>query len=326
MHKRSTFRVLRIAALVMVGAFLVPSQAADFPTKPIRLVIPFVAGGSTDQIGRIVADGLTRELGTAVVADNKAGAGGTIGAANVASAPKDGYTLLLATSASISMAPNLYTRLSYDPEKSFAPITMIAHGPAVLLVNQNVPVHTVQELLDLARQPGSSLSFASAGAGSIQFTYGSMLNKLAHIHLLHVPYKGGAEAANDVMAGRVSLMFDSAPSALAVMRTGKVRALAVTSAQRLALLPDVPSINDTVKGFGTVGWYGLMAPADTPPDVVVKLNAAMQKVLSNPEASKRLADMGLLIIPSSPSEMAKRVKDEIPYYRALASDFGIKPQ
>ncbi|MES2183411.1 MAG: tripartite tricarboxylate transporter substrate binding protein [Pseudomonadota bacterium] len=301
-------------------------SAAEFPTKPIRLVVPFAAGGSTDQIGRIVADGLTRELGYAVVPDNKVGAGGTIGSAAVAAAPKDGYTLLMATSAAISMAPNLYSKLPYDPERSFAPITMIAHGPAVLLVNNDVPVKNVQELIDLAKRPGNGMTFASAGSGSIQFIYGSMLNKLAAINLLHVPYKGGSEAANDVIAGRVTVMFDSAPSALSIIRTGKVRALAVTSEQRLALLPDVPSIRDTVKGFGTVGWYGLLAPAGTPQPVVDSLNVAMMKVLKQPETVKRFSEMGLLVIPSSAGEMTLRIQEEIPYYRTLATNFGLKPQ
>jgi len=303
-----------------------PAAADGYPSKPIRLVLPFSPGGTTDQIGRIVATGLSKALNTTVVSENRPGAGGTIGATFVVNSAKDGYTLLLGTATSIANARNLYKSLPYDAEKDFAPISLIGHAPSILLVNNDVPAHSVKEFIDLARQPGSKMTFASTGMGSVQFMFGMVFNKLAGTHLLHIPYKGGAEAGRDVMAGRVSMVFDTAPSALTSIRTGKVRALAVTADEHLDALPDVPPITESLKGFPSLGWYGILAPAGTPDTVVAKLNKALVHVLQDPQTIKAFSELGVILLPGTPEAFSKQIKEDLAAFGALSKAYGIQAQ
>ncbi|OWT59078.1 Bug family tripartite tricarboxylate transporter substrate binding protein [Candidimonas nitroreducens] len=315
------------AAALMLGVMTMQTAIAEtFPDRPIRLILPFSAGGSTDTIGRIIAQGLSKELGVSVIPENRPGAGGTIGVSYVAHSKNDGYTLLMGTGASVVNAKYFYKGLSYNAETSFAPISTAALAPSVLLVNNSIPAHTLQEFIALGRKPGSNLSFSSTGIGSSQFLYGLVFEELSGIKALHVPYKGGGAAALDLVAGRVSFEIDTSLSALNSLQTGKVRALAVTSAQRIAVLPNVPSITETYKNFPTFGWYGVLAPVGTPEPIIHKVNAAMIKFLKSPETVKSMENLGLSLIPSSPQEFAQRIRDDDKHYGGIAAKYHLKPQ
>ena len=320
-------RIARYAfVLGVIGSLLAPAAAgaAEYPEKPIRLIIPFAPGGSTDIAGRLIGDELGKRLGVPIVVENRAGAGGTIGAAAAAAAPADGYTLLLGPNGSMTISPNLYSSTRYDPVKDFAPISLIVTAPSVLLVHNSVPAESVQDLIKLAGE--QQLSFASAGMGSTQFLSGEMFKALAKVPLLHVPYKGGGAAAVDLNGGRVSMMFDTLPSALANLRLGNVHALGITSTEPVQSLPGVPPIADALPGFTVDAWYALFGPAGTPEPVVAKLNAQIHAILADPEVSKRLVDQGLLPAPSTPEELRERIRKELPEYKNILDAAGAKAE
>jgi tripartite-type tricarboxylate transporter receptor subunit TctC len=288
----------------------VPALAA-YPDHPIHLIVPFAAGGGNDTVARLVSEGLATELGQAVVVDNRPGAGGVVGAEAAARAPADGYTLFLGGVGSHAINPNLHAHLPYDPIKDFAPISLIASAPLILVVHPSVPVHSVRELIALAKAQPGKLNYASNGNGSSSHLAAVMFASMAGVDMVHVPYKGLAPALTDLLSGRVQLMFSSVVAIVPHVKDGKLRALAVSSRQRLPLLPDLPTIAEAgVPGYQSSSWYGILAPAGTPPDAVAKLNAALVKVIARPDVRDALAKEGADPVGDSPEQFGAFIKAE----------------
>jgi tripartite-type tricarboxylate transporter receptor subunit TctC len=273
--------------------FACTAARAAYPDRPIHLIVPFAPGGGNDTIARLVGDGLAKELGQPVVVDNRPGAGGIVGAEAAARAPADGYTLFLGGVGSHAINPNLHANLPYDPIKDFAPISLVASAPLILVVHPSVPAHSVRELIALAKAQPGKLNYASNGNGSSSHLAAVMFASMTGVDMVHVPYKGLAPALTDLLSGQVQLMFSSVVAILPHVKAGKLRALAVSSRERLSLLPDLPTIAEAgVPGYQSSSWYGILAPAGTPPDVVAKLNAALVKVVGAPEVRSALAKEG----------------------------------
>ncbi len=290
-------RVLAALAVTVIGA--VPGGVAAqtaYPTKPIRLVVPFPPGGATDSLARIVGQQLGEALGQQVVVENKPGAGTIIGAETVASAAPDGYTLLMATSTTLAINPSLHPKLSYDPAKDFVPIAMVATVPFVLIVNESMPVRNVADLVSAVKARPST--YASAGNGTMHHLAAELFKKVARIDLAHVPYKGGAPAVTDVLGGQVPMMFADLSPALPHIASGKLRALAVTSSSRVEILPDVPTVAESgYPGFEAIAWQSFVAPAGTPKEIVSRLSRAINAILVRPAVKERILKQGM--IPSS---------------------------
>jgi tripartite-type tricarboxylate transporter receptor subunit TctC len=277
--------VAAITACIASGAF-----AQAYPNHSIRLVVPFPAGGTTDILARDVAKKLTDTLGQSVVVDNRPGAGGNIGADIVAKAPPDGYTLLMGTVGTHAINPSLYAKMPYDHIKDFVPVVLVAGVPNVLVVNPSVPVNSVADLIKLAKSKPGAINFASSGSGTSIHLSGELFKTMTGVDMTHVPYKGSSPALTDLMGGQVQIMFDNLPSSLALMKSGKLRAVAVTSLKRAPALPDVPTISESgVPGFEASSWFGILAPAGTPAPIVAKLNAEVNKWLQSPEKEQLLA-------------------------------------
>ena len=296
------------ALFVLAGA---GAAAADFPTRPLRLIVPFAPGGGNDTVARLVGQGLSTELGQPVVVDNRPGAGGIVGAEAAAKAAPDGYTLFLGGVGSHAINPNLHASLSYDPVKDFAPISLIASAPLVLVVHPSVPATSVRELVALAKAQPGKLNYASNGNGSSSHLAAVMFASMTGVDMVHVPYKGLSPALSDLLSGQVQLMFSSVVAIVPHVKAGKLRALAVSSRERLSLLPDLPTIAESgVPGYQTSSWYGILAPAGTPPDVVAKLNAALVKVVSQPEVRQALAQEGADPVGNSPAAFGAFIQSE----------------
>jgi len=314
------------AALLALGT---ASAGQPFPNATIKLVVPFAPGGSTDIAARMLAEFGGRELGQPIVVDNKAGAGGSVGMEYVAKAKPDGYTLGMATVSTHGANPAVYgSRLKYDPVKDFAPVTNVATTPSVFAVNPNkVPAKTMQEFLAAAKANPGKYSFGTPGTGSLGHANIEHFMALAHVKLLHVPYKGGGQAMNDALAGQVDAITDNLPSALPHIKAGKLRALAVLSEKRSPALPDVPTYGEL--GFpqmGGGGWFGVVAPAGTPPEVVAKLNAAFLKAMKNPEFQKKMDDLGATLIPGTPAEFGQQIQQAIARYHKVAEMANTKAE
>jgi tripartite-type tricarboxylate transporter receptor subunit TctC len=301
------------AALTLAGA---AHADAAYPTKTIKLIVPFAPGGSTDLAARLVAEFGSRELGQTIVVENKPGAGGSTGMEFVAKAPADGYTLGMATVSTHGSNPAVFgPRLKYDPLKDFAPVINVATTPSVFAVNPATPAKTMKEFIALAKAQPGKISFASPGTGSLGHANIAHFAALAKIDLMHVPYKGGGPAMNDALAGQVNAITDNLPSALPHIKAGKLRPLAVLSEKRSPALPDVPTYAEL--GFpemGGGGWFGVVAPAGTPPAVVAKLNAAIRKAMQNPEFAKRMEESGATLIPGTPDDFAKAIQQAVARY------------
>ncbi|WP_029350744.1 tripartite tricarboxylate transporter substrate binding protein [Bosea sp. 117] len=306
-------RSMLAATLGAVLALAAPAGSAgaqDFPTRPITLVIPFAAGGSTDLVGRLIAQRMSQELGQTVVVENRAGAGGNTGAAAVAKANPDGYTLLMGTVATHAINPALYKKMPYDPVTSFAPVSLLVIVPNVLVVNPNFEAKTVAELIALLKANPDKYSYASSGNGTPLHLSGELFKTMAGVNMQHIPYQGAGPALNDVLANQVPIMFDNLPSSAGHIKSGKLRALGVTTAKRAPSFPDVPAIAETLPGYETYTWNALFAPAGTPPAVVAKLNAAANKSLQDPNVQSRLADFSATVVGSTPEELGAHVKAE----------------
>jgi tripartite-type tricarboxylate transporter receptor subunit TctC len=300
--------------------------AQDYPNKPVRLVVPFLAGGSTDIVGRTVAQKLTGIWGQAVVVDNRPGGGTVIGTELVAKAAPDGYTLLV-TPAPFTINPSLLNKLPYDALNDFAPITLINTTPLVVVVNPGVPAKSIRELIALAKSKPGKLNFGSSGTGGSNHLAGELFNTMAGVKMVHIPYKGNAGALTDLVGGHVDVVFNGLTSALALIKGGKLRALAVTSLQRAATLPDVPTVSETgLKGFEAVAWNGLGAPAKTPRDVIVKINADVLKVVTSPELNERLKAEGSDPVGSTPEQYATFLRDEIAKWAKVIKFARVKPE
>jgi len=318
--------VFRMAAGALLATFALLSHAqAPYPTKPIRIVVPFPAGGTTDILARAVAQKLTETLGQSVVVDNRPGAGGNIGAELVAKSPPDGYTLLMGTVGTHAINPSLYAKMPYDHVKDFVPVILVAGVPNVLVVNPSVPANSVQELIAYIKANPGKVNFASSGSGTSIHLSGELFKTMAGVSMTHVPYKGSTPALTDLMGGQVQLMFDNLPSSLPQIKAGKLRALAVTSAQRASALPDVPTVAEAgLPGFEASSWFGLLAPAGTPKDIVTKLNAEVAKWLATPEAREKLASQGAIAAGQSPDDFTRHIAAETAKWQKVVKESGAK--
>ena len=300
----------RLAALLLALASAA-AQAQGYPSKPLRIIVPFAPGGSTDIVARVLADKLAASLGQAVVVENRAGAAGNIGAEAVAKAAPDGYTLLMATTGVMAINNALYKSIGYDAAKDLEPVVFATSITNVLTVPPDLPAKTVAELVALAKAQPGKLSFASSGAGSSTHLSGELFKGMAGIDVVHVPYKGSGQALIDLMAGRVSMIFDNMPSALPHIRGGKLRGLAVTGAKRSAVLPELPTISEAgVPGYESLSWSGIAVPAGTPKEVVLRLNREVGAVLALAEVKQKLADQGADPVGGAPEVFASHVRAE----------------
>jgi tripartite-type tricarboxylate transporter receptor subunit TctC len=310
-----------------IAAVSLPALAqssASWPTKPIKIIVGYSAGGATDVLARLVSVGMGNTLGQSIVVENRPGANSNVGAEIVARSAPDGYTLY-AFSIANTINATLYPNLSYDPIKDFEPIGMIAKIPNILVVNPNLPVKTLAEYVRYAKDAKDGVTFASSGSGSSIHLSGEMFKMQAKIQMLHIPYKGSAPAVTDLLGGQVESMFDNAPSALPHIKAGKLRPIAVTSAQRSAFLPDVPTIAESgYPGFDVQSWFALVAPAGTPKPIIMQLNAALNKALNSPEVRQRMQELAATPEPGSPEKMATFEATEVKRWRDVVKASGAK--
>jgi len=317
--------VRSLAALLGAACLAVPvaALAQAYPTKTVNIVVPWPPGGPSDIAARPMAKGLTDELKQSFIVDNKGGAGGNIGSAFVAKAPADGYTLLITSSAPIVINPSLYKEMPFDPSKDLAPITNLLRVPLVLVVNPSVPAKNLQELIAYIKAQKGGLQYASSGNGTPQHLTTELFKTTAKLDMVHVPYKGSAPAITDVVAGHVPIMFDSTIAIVPQIKAGKVRAIAIASAKRSSVLPDVPTFEESgMKGFESYAWYGFLAPAKTPPDVIAKLNAAALKVMKGPEWQKVLAETGSENVGETPEQFGAFIKAEAVKWAKVVKESG----
>lgn len=310
------------AAAIALAAFAAPASAADYPTRPITLVVPFAPGGSTDLVARIVAQKMSEILGQQVVVDNRGGAGGSLGAGVVAKADPDGYTILMATVATHALNPALYKKITYNAETDFTPITLLVNVPNVLTVNPKFEAKSVAELIEMAKKDPGKYAYASSGNGSPLHLSGVLFNKLAGVELTHIPYKGSGPALVDVIAGQVPIQFDNLPSSIEHIKAGRLRALGVTTAQRVPNLPDVPAIAEALPGYETYSWNALFGPKGMSPDIVKKLNEAGVQALKDPVVKQKLTDATAVIVGSTPEELAEHVKKELAKWTPIVKESG----
>jgi tripartite-type tricarboxylate transporter receptor subunit TctC len=311
------------AALAATLIATTTALAQQYPSKPVRFVVPYAAGGATDLIARVIGERLSAHLGQPFVIDNRPGAATLLGAQLVAKAEPDGYTLLMATSTTLAINASLYKNLPYDPVKDFAPISLAIQHPFVLLVDPKLPVHNVKELVALAKSKPGQLAYASGGSGSFPHLAMALFQSMTGIDVIHVPYKGSAPALTDLMGGQVAMIFDN--TALTYVKSGRIRALAVTTKDRLSVMPDVPTLQEAgVPGYELAAWQGVIAPAGTPRPVVDKLNANIVQLLREPETIARLTGDGGQIITSTPDQFASYIKSEIGRFAKIVKDSGAK--
>jgi tripartite-type tricarboxylate transporter receptor subunit TctC len=318
---------LRIRPLLLAAALALPLSCAlaqTYPSRPVRLIVPFAPGGFTDVVARILGQKLSEAMGQQFVIENKAGAGSTIGSDLVAKSPPDGYTLLMVSSTHV-ISPWIYKSLPYDPIKSFTVVTKLVDSPYVLLVNPKVPARNVQEFVALAKAAPDTIHYASSGNGSAQHLMGGLFVAMTGAPLKHVPYRGSSGAATDLVAGVVESSFAGVPNALAQVPQGRLKALAVTTAKRIPQLPDVPTLQEAgVPGYEASVWLALLAPAGTPPEIVSRLNTEVARLMNSPETRKALFDAGVEPTPSTPQAMSDYMVQELARWGKVVKDTGIK--
>jgi tripartite-type tricarboxylate transporter receptor subunit TctC len=315
--------VILLAAFCLLCQFAATGWAQSYPAKTVRLLVPFSAGSGSDTIGRIIAAGLTDIFGQQVIVDNRAGAAGNIGAEIAARAPADGYTLF-EVNMGHAVNVSLYRNLPYDLVRDFAPVTQFASSPAVVVVHPSLPVKSIAELVKLAKARPGAINYSSGGAGTATFIAAELFKGQAGIDLLHVPYRAGGEALTAVVAGETSVYFAPLATALPQIRRGRLRALAATSAKRLSLLPEYPTVAETgYPGYESGNWYGIMVPAKTPQEPIATIRGAGIAVLNNPVVSKRLNDLGYVPVGDQPEEFAAHIKSEIDKLRKILRQLGV---
>ena len=323
LHHTTRRTLLASLAVAAAGALPLGALAQNFPTKPITIIVPFSAGGTTDILARIVGQGLTTELGQPFVVDNRAGAGGNIGASLAAKAPADGYTLFMGTVGTHAINQALYKKMPFDPVKDFAPISRVATVPNLLVAHPSQPYKTVKELIAYAKANPGKVTYGSPGSGASPHVSGELFKSMTGTDLLHVPYKGSAPAMTDLLGGQIAIMFDNMPSAIQHVRSGKLRPIAVTTAKRSPELPDIPTIAEAgVPGYEAMSWFGLFAPAATPKPVLDRLNAALVKVLNQPDVKKKIAEQGGDVVAETPEQFAAFIKAETAKWGKVVKDSG----
>ena len=322
---KTIIRALLAAAMAWLALNASAQGAATYPTKPIKIVVPFPPAGATDILARAIGAELQKAFGQTVFIENKAGAGGNPGADMVAKSPPDGYTLVMATVGTHGINMSLYSKMPYDAVKDFEPITLVAGVPNLLVVHPSVAAKNVAELTALAKAQPGKLNVASSGNGTSIHMAAELYKLMAGVDILHVPYKGSSFALTDLLGGQVQLMFDNMPSALPHVKAGKLRALAVTSPKRSSALPDIPTMDEEgLKGFDATSWFGLLAPAGTPKDIIAKLNAAAVKALATPEMRERLASQGAEAVGNTPEQFGAFIKAEIEKWAKIVKASGAR--
>lgn len=310
---------------LIAGLLLAAQAQAAFPERPLTLVVPFAAGGSTDVVARVIAEKMSEDLGQQVVVQNVAGAGGSLGAGNVARADPDGYTILMGTVATHALNPLILKSKPYDAEADFAPVSLLVVVPNVLVVNPQLPAKSVEELLALLKAEPDKWSYASSGNGTPLHLSGELFKSMAGVTMEHIPYKGSGPALNDVLGNQVSIMFDNLPSSSAHIKAGTLRALAVTTSTRAPSFPDIPTMAEAgLPGYETYTWNALFAPKGTPKDVVDRLNAAAVKAMADPGVAERMKEFSATIVASSPEELGAHVKAEVAKWTPVVKDANVQ--
>jgi tripartite-type tricarboxylate transporter receptor subunit TctC len=311
----------------LLGTHVAKAQPQGYPAKPIRLVVPFTPGGSSDILARAVGQRLAEAWGQAVVIDNVSGAGGSVGAEKVALAAPDGYTLLMAHIGTLAVNPLIYPKLGYDPIKSFAPVAWVARVPNVMVVHPSVPARSVTELVALLKARPGQLNYGSGGNGSAAHLATEYFKLRTQTFMVHVPYRGTAPAVSDLVAGQIQFMLTGAPAVLPFIKTGQLRAIAVASLQRLDALPDLPTVAESgYKGFEADQWYGIVAPAGTPAAIVARLNAQINQLLGTPELKARLQSEGAVANPVTPEAFARHIREELVRWKPVVLAGHIRPE
>jgi len=322
-----SLKVLLTAAALVVAHLAAPAYGQSYPTRPIRFVVPFAPGGSTDTLARSISIKMADTMGQQIVVDNRSGGNGNIGMQIVAEAPPDGYTIVLGYIANLAIGPHLYAKLPFDPVKSFAPVTLLAESPNILVAHPSLPVKSVKELIAYAKAHPGTLNFGSASVASVGHLTGVMLNQMAGIDLQHVPYKGSGQAVIDVVGGQIQLMFSGMSSVMPHIKAGRLRPLAVTGAKRSPAAPDVPTIAESgFPGFAATAWYGVLAPAQTPKPIVKRLHDEVLHALAQPDVKQRLESVGFEIEGSTPEEFGTYIKNEIKKWEKVVKASGAKPE
>lgn len=319
-----TFALLHCAlAAIVAGAV----YAQGYPTKTIRFIVPGPPSGATDILARLIGQKLAEQWGKQVVVENRPGAGGTVGTESAAKSPPDGYTIAMGHTGTHAVAISLYRKLAYHPVKDFAPITLVGIGPNVLVVHPSLPTRSVRELIAFAKARPGQLNYASGGVGLGQHLSGELFKHMAGIDIVHVPYRGSALALVDLVAGRVSLMFPNIPASLGHIRAGKLRALAVTSAKRSDLMPQLPTVSESgLKGYEATAWFGVFAPIGTPPDIIETLNAQIVKIIHAPDVKSLITEQGLDVVGNTPEQFTMYIRAEIDKWAKVIRESGARAQ
>jgi tripartite-type tricarboxylate transporter receptor subunit TctC len=317
-----------IAALLLAATAFAPAAFAQgtYPNKPIRMIVPYAAGGPTDVLARVMAQKLGDSIGQNVIVENKPGASGIPGTDAIAKATPDGYTIGLSTIGPLAVNPSLFPNIPYDTLKDFAPLMVLARSYSMLAVHPSVPANNLRELVALAKANPGKYSYATGGVGTTQHLSGELLSNVAGIKMLHVPYKGEGAAQTDLLGGQVHMMFTSTIVANTHVKAGKLRAIGVASAQRLPSMPDVPTIAETYPGFEVTAWFAMVAPAGTPEPIVKRLNDSLQAVLKAPEVVKKLEELGAVPAGGPPSDLTALFRTELPKWRDVIRSANIKPE
>jgi len=325
-HRIGMTRILA-SALLALAAMPALAQSAPWPSKPIRYIVPFAPGGTTDILARVVGEKLATALGQQILVDNRAGQGGSLGSAELARAAPDGYTIGGGTISSHAINATLYDKLSYDPVTSFAPITLYATQPNVLLVHPSVPAKSVKELIELLKANPEKYSFGSAGTGTSQHISGEMFKTMAGVKMQHIPYRGSGQMLPELLGGTLPIAFDNIATALPHIKAGKLRALAVTTAKRSAVAPEVPTMAESgLAGYEISSWQAVFAPAGTPKPIIDRLYSEISKILQLPDVQKRLSDMGLDLSGMPPQELAALVKADVPRLGKIVKESGARAE
>ncbi|MBA4790433.1 MAG: tripartite tricarboxylate transporter substrate binding protein [Rhizobiales bacterium] len=321
---RPTRRALLVLAALSLAVPMAGARAETYPSRPVKLVVPYPAGGTTDIIARLIATQLSEKLGQPFVVDNRAGASGAIGTSAVAKSAPDGYTLLMGTANTHGINSALQKTLPYDALKDFAPITVVASTPNVLVVNPSLPAQNLPELIALAKKEPGKLNYGSTSAGGSPHMSAELLKMMTGINISHVPYKGAAPMLTDLVGGHIPIGFDNLPSAMPFIESGKLRAIAVTTAKRWPGAPNIPTIAETVPGYEVSGWFGILAPAGTPPAIVDLIQKTVAEAVAKPEVRKQLEAVGAEPVANTPAAFAKQIEADVARWKTVADTTGVK--